>query len=140
MKIGSLVIIASILILPNRSCSQNRIRNFIAQISNEQLAFNVVKVGTTRILDNQEIELPKNQVFVNSDELDILLKKVNKEELIKACVQALQDTTKDWYANMLLYQLTDKDASVFLIIESRKEWVNTNQINDIIYWKAAYPN
>lgn len=123
-----------VLFLPFRLVGQRQINDFIKTVSNDKLVFEVVKVGTAKIIDSNKIELPRNSVIVKSSDVDALLSKVRKSKLIKSLIPLLNDSNKDWYANVLLYQITERDATPFMVIEDRETWVMRNREKDIEYW------
>jgi hypothetical protein len=60
------------------------------------------------------------------------VKKINKNEWLKI----LEDSTCDWAANLILYDLNKKDAIVFWANKvSEKTWHDVFRKRDIIYWK-----
>lgn len=48
----------------------------------------------------------------------------------------LADTTKDWYANVLLYQLTNKDASSLIVVDTRNKWIEMSKDEDLNCWRS----
>lgn len=76
--------------------------------SNEKLRFEVTKVGTTRFVDSAVVTVPRYLVFIDSVNTNSL-SELDKHKLIKRLMPLLNDSTKDWYANVLLYQLTEKE-------------------------------
>lgn len=135
-SIINVLITCSIFIVPLNLFSQNKLNNFIANMANDKLVFEVAKVGISRLIDSNRIELPKILVFVKSSDVEGLLKTVKKNKVVKRLIPLLNDSTKDWYANVLLYQITDRDASALLVIENRNDWIKRNRENDIEYWHA----
>ncbi|MBX3257698.1 MAG: hypothetical protein KF862_26455 [Chitinophagaceae bacterium] len=122
------------------SQSQIKPSSFVRKISNNDLDFIISKVGVTT-LDNNKLQLPKMQIFIKSCNVDRLKKRYQKKELVESLTNVLSDSTKDWYANVLLYAITQKDATPLLGIGSRTEWINsTGKYNDSVYWRHYINN
>lgn len=126
-----------VLFLPFEMAGQTAIKDLVKSLSNDKLVFEVAKVGASRVTANT-IELPKNFVVIKSYDVDALLAKVTKIKLIKSLIPMLTDTTKDWYANVLLYQITGRDATLLIVIENREAWVTRNRKKDIEYWNSYF--
>lgn|SRR5690606_4645249 len=125
--------ISILFIMPLESLGQKKINKLINSISNEKLKFEVAKVGTSQMIDSGVVSLPKNLVFVKSLSLQSLSDR-DKQRLVSRLIPMLNDNTKDWYANVLLYQLTEREASSLIIIENRDEWVAKHKDEDLKYW------
>jgi len=59
----------------------------------------------------------------------------NKDTLVRRLLGLLYNDGKDWYANVLLYQLTGRDA---LKLEGMKRnaWEKEYKKTDLDYWEA----
>lgn len=122
-------------ILPSESYSQKKLNKVINGISNDKLKFEVAKVGTTRFVDSATVTVPKYLVFVKSVNLESWSNR-DKKKLINRLAPMLADTTKDWYANVLLYQLMERDASSLFVVENRNEWIERSKEDDLNFWKS----
>lgn len=47
----------------------------------------------------------------------------------------LNDPKVDWVANLALYELYRKDASIFRVIKTRNDWITSRRKDDIAYWE-----
>lgn len=124
-------------IFPLELSGQKKINRIINDISNDKLQFEVAKIGTTRFVDSVVVTTPKYLAFVDSVNFESLANR-DKNKLINRLVPMLTDSTKDWYANVLLYQLTQKDASSLIVVENRNEWIEKSKDNDLNYWKSYF--
>ena len=116
------------------SFAQSRIDNFIDSLSNDSLQYVVSKVGTTKIGKNNTIELQRILVTVESINVKSILTKKNKALLINRLISELKNPDRDWYANVILYAITERDATSFSVINGREDWINFSRQSDIIYW------
>jgi len=49
----------------------------------------------------------------------------------------LEDNRTDWAANLLLYDLYERDAIVYkVVIKKRKDWLLAKKAEELEYWKA----
>lgn len=75
---------------------------------------------------------PKNVIHISiSDSLKLRLREFSYE----TWVNLLEDTNSDWGANLVLYELYEKDATVFKVIKKREDWVRIYKNDDLSYWK-----
>lgn len=113
--------------------SQTKVNQIIDQLSNEKVRFDFLKIGVTSI-GNNKISLPKIVVRVVGVNLKSFSNSSRKEVLIKALIAALDDPKKDWNANLLLYEITDKDATPLVGIQDKDAWQDVRYM-EIKYWK-----
>ncbi|MFT3674579.1 MAG: hypothetical protein QM781_01645 [Chitinophagaceae bacterium] len=131
-----LIYLASIsFIMPIKSVGQNKINKIVNSISNDNLRFEVAIVGTTRFIDSTIVATPKYRVFIESVNLESLSNQKTRK-LIRRLIPLLNDNAKDWHTNILLYQLTKRDASTFITIRNRSEWIEKYKNNDLRYWRS----
>jgi hypothetical protein len=139
-KLNFMRLLCLLLISCNYSFGQSELDKFITGLSNDSLRYEIVKIGTANLKKNNMIVLPKTVVVVNSVNIKSLGKKYNKPLLVKRLISVLGDTNKDWYANVLLYALTEKDATSLLVIDGRDDWLRINKSKDIEYWNFYLKN
>lgn len=77
--------------------------------------------------------LPYYQIRLLKINDSIKLKDLN----IKKTLELLEDKEYDWYVNLLLYEITRRDAVYYfgLNVMSREIWINDFYDSDIKYWK-----
>lgn len=77
--------------------------------------------------------LPYYQIRLLKINDSIKLKDLN----IKKTLELLEDKEYDWYVNLLLYEITRRDAVYYfgLNVISREIWINDFYDLDIKYWK-----
>jgi len=79
--------------------------------------------------------MQKTVVYVTFFNIDDLVLRFGRKELVDVLIPLLTDTSKDWCANLLLYEITEHDATNFFVIQSKKEWTETIMQRDLAYWK-----
>jgi hypothetical protein len=136
VKLSIIQILCLSLMSINHSFGQNGLDKFINSLSNDSLRFEVMKVGTAELKKGNTIALPKTLVAVQSVDVNRLVAKYKKKLLVKRLFSVLGDTSKDWYANVLLYAITERDATPLVAIEGREDWLNSNKSKDIEYWST----
>jgi hypothetical protein len=103
-------------------------------INNKTIAFRIF----TTSLDAQSRDsvIPsQNVIKVNlSDEVKLKLKKNSAEEWL----ELLNNKNTDWAANLILYELYEKDATKFMVITSRKKWESKYKSIDTHYWSNFF--
>lgn len=128
-----------VLVMWNYTLGQVKVDEFIDGLSNDNLKYEMAKVGTSELKSGNKIALPKTVVVVKSVDVKSVLSKYKKSALLKRLIAALDDPNKDWYANILLYAITERDATSLVVIEGRADWVNSNKEKDVEYW-SKYQN
>lgn len=115
------------------SFGQKKLNNFIKSLDNKNLQYDLI-VRSPQISRNT-LSVSKYVVDIKSIDLKSLIKKFNQQKLRMALVNCLNDSSRDWYANMLLYAITERDAMIFTVIENRDDWIkNGNKGKDLKYW------
>jgi hypothetical protein len=139
-KLTIIYLLHLFLISSNYSVAQGKLDKFIKNLSNNSLKYEVVKVGVSELKDSNRIVLPKTIVEVKSVDINSILSKYNKSSLIKSLIDVLNDPNKDWYANILLYAISQKDATPLIVINGRKDWVDVYKEKDLHYWNDFIKN
>jgi hypothetical protein len=78
------------------------------------------------------------QFIVSSLNVDIreLADKYPAKTVVQKLIGLLEDSTRDFYANALLYDLLDNRNLVKLLFMKREEWINTGRkTTDTQYWQ-----
>ncbi|HEX7847222.1 MAG TPA: hypothetical protein VF476_15585 [Chitinophagaceae bacterium] len=104
-----------------RSCLKNN-----AKISYTMFRSSPVFSDSTIVVD------PKNLVRLS---ISKDCKNQSRQISTKEWLALLNDDNSDWIANLLLYELYERDATIFIVIKRREDWVSTYKDSDIIYWK-----
>jgi hypothetical protein len=119
----------------NISFGQKGYKCLKSNLSNNDLSFEVAKVGSSTLMNGTTLNLPRNEIIVNSMYINKCLPIKESRKVLGLLISSLKDTTKDFCAALLLYQITHRDASAFLVINSRKEWVTFLKDKDQVYWQ-----
>jgi hypothetical protein len=132
------LIICVFFFLPVTLIGQKEADEFISKISNDKLQFEIAKVGTTQLLDSNRIVLPRDLVMVTSLDVNKMVAEFGQKKVIELLLPLLQDSSKDWYANVLLYDITKRDATPLIVVDNRPSWINNNHDLDITFWRDHY--
>jgi hypothetical protein len=101
------------------------------KITNEEVSFNVYRYG----MDFTAKTKPKSNMVIETNIKDVALWKRIKSLPTEQWLCLLNNPKSDWAANLILYQLYDKDAILFSKIKKREDWIGFRRDEDIAYWK-----
>jgi hypothetical protein len=116
-------------------------------LRNRDLRFVLVKVSPPAAQTYDSVRhvfyVSMFQLRVTSTNVTELKAKYPQPALVRGLVSLLDDTTRDWYANLLLYQLSGRPNEGALGTQSRERWVlpiqkdstATFRDQDIAMWK-----
>jgi len=117
-------------------CQINNVKKLVSILRNDKLEFEVANVGGIHSDTSGPIVGPSVLLLVSSINVDSLLRKYGKRDLLFGLIKALDNKSCDWYANALLYDITKrKDCAKFLFIKSRQKWLKEEKANDVAYWE-----
>jgi len=135
MKLSRFFLGIIVLFFWQHSLAQRKLDNFIKSLDNKSLKYDLIV--TSPSLHDSTLNISKYLVDIKSVDLKSLMGKFNFQKLFGALVNCLNDSDRDWYANMLLYAITKKDATIFTVIENRNDWIrNGNKNRDLEYWHS----
>ena len=124
--------------------AQTDVKKFITGLFNKDITFEVAKYGENATIqsgnDSGKIGMQGIVAVVTSMDVDSLQRLYGRKTLIKELVIALKNSNRDWYANLLLYNITKKPAIKFLFITDRKKWVRHEKSRDIACWNKYVKN
>ncbi|MDF2193515.1 hypothetical protein [Paraflavitalea sp. CAU 1676] len=69
-----------------------------------------------------------------------MITRYGRKRLMKRLVRLLSDTTRDWYANILLYSFPTATGCSFTAIRNRREWIKWSKEEDVKYWRDQLRN
>jgi hypothetical protein len=101
-------------------------------IDNSYIRFEILR-QSLQMIDTNTIIPSKYFIRVDlTNKQRRLLKYFSKEDWIKL----LKDSKSDWAANLILYDITKKDALLFnTVLKTRNDWKTSAKEKDINYWK-----
>jgi hypothetical protein len=120
-----------LLLVYNIGFGQADINKVVRHLDNNNLKF---ELRITSPEKSSAITIPAKIIFVKSTNVQKLIKRYGEKKLVEALVPCMNDTTKDWYASMLLYAITQKEASIMIGIENRDDWIKYQKKNDLSLW------
>ena len=101
------------------------------RLNNNSVRFQVYR-ASLNIIDENKVTDPKLLITVTKSASDTkTISGVSREDWLAA----LSNPKYDWAANLLLYELYKKDATVFEVVKTRKQWLNGYKDVDIEFWK-----
>ena len=93
-------------------------------IDNEKLKFTTINRYAEFSFDNYKI------IVDLSTKQWLTVKNLTKDAWLKL----LNDTTKDWAANLILHNIYEKNARRLLIFNNREKWIFSQKKEDTEYW------
>ncbi len=98
---------------------------------NLSIRFTVLRTSL-QLLDSNRVSPSRNMIQVEmSDTVKIQLKALPKT----VWMDWLQNKSTDWAANLILYDLYQKDAFLYWnIIKKRSDWMLAAKEDDLAYW------
>ena len=102
------------------------------KIMNEEVSFKVYIYG----MDFTAKTKPKSNLVIETNIKDAALWRRIKVLAAEQWLCLLNNPKSDWAANLILYQLYEKDAILFSKIKKREDWIGFRKDEDIEYWKT----
>ena len=98
---------------------------------NDSLIKFEIGIPTSKFKDGMFYPNPKNYIVTNvpAKSLQRIMKFKNYE-----WIKMLKDSNTCYSTNLLLYQITAKDATSYIIHKDKKSWTNYLKEEDIAYW------
>jgi hypothetical protein len=124
-----------------------KIDSILRTLKNKDLRFDLVTVSPPPSETYDSVRHVFNgsqlQLWVTSIDVNALSAKYPLPALVRGLIPLLDDSMRDWYANLLLYQLSGWPNSGALGIQSREIWIlpiqkgspTTFKDQDIEMWK-----
>jgi len=123
-----LLLLGSLFLINEATC---QVDDRLSRLSNDSIKYDIVRVSP-KFIGINKVTAPQTLVGVNIKEDELtLLKKVKRHDWLTA----LNDPKRDWAANLVLYALYKKDATIFTVRKNREDWVGTAKSKDIDFWK-----
>lgn len=105
--------------------------NELSFINNRNLNFSIKRVASDSCFPIIDIG---NRIRVKlTPKQDSLIRKLKKRQWINM----LNNNTTDYAANILLYYIHNRDATVLLYNRSLKDWRDGMKNEDILYWNET---
>lgn len=102
-------------------------------IKNKNISFEVY----TYHMDFTEDERPKSNKLIETNIKNHAVWDCIKTLTTDQWIYLLNKPESDWAANLILYQLYEREAILFsYIIRRREDWIGYRRDGDIAYWKA----
>lgn len=102
-------------------------------INNDSIKYDVLSTAPTLVSKNR---IRNTRYFIVSN-LNPENSKIIKNYPYDKWMAFLKNESSDWAANLILYELYNKDAvSFFTMIKNRHEWVILQKQKDLLFWKT----
>ncbi|MFY8181210.1 MAG: hypothetical protein ACOVLG_05490 [Flavobacterium sp.] len=74
--------------------------------------------------------------------LELDVEKIKDFDLLDCnqIMSLLKNKRTDWNTNLILYQIYNKDASLFINMKNRKDWIKFAKLEDIEFWEKKFSN
>lgn len=137
------IIISSIILSVNTISAQSNIDSFLLTLHNKDVRFAIAIVEPKQWFDSATGKFNHStlQPQVWSVNLYWISENFPKYLLVQKLVKLLDDTARDWYANLLLFSLTGAQIPVnstgfrFFKIDTREKWLQRSSENTEITYK-----
>ncbi len=100
-------------------------------IDNDKIKYSIVIMSCDSCIPISNIGY-RVKVQLSKNEMEIVKKLDYKNWII-----LLQNNKTDWAANLILYYINDRDASLLARRNKRELWVKYLKLDDIKYWEKA---
>lgn len=101
----------------------------IALIDNDKIKYSIVIMSCDTCIPISNIGY---RVIINtSKEEEEIVKKLGYQDWM----YLLNNEHSDWAANIILYNIFDKDAILLTRVNSRKKWIKYMKKDDLEFWK-----
>lgn len=101
------------------------------RLNNSSIKFQVYRASLYVIGENKVTD-PKFLITVTKKGSDAkTLKAISREDWLAA----LNNPKCDWAANLLLYEMYKKDATIFEVVKAREQWLNGYKQTDVEFWQ-----
>ena len=106
------------------------------KITNEEISFVIFRNGMDFTTDTK----PKSNMVIETNIKDTVLWKQLKSFTAEQWLCLLNNPKSDWAANLILYQVYEKEAILFTMYKKREDWIRYRKNEDIAYWKTFLTN
>ncbi|MBO9621019.1 MAG: hypothetical protein J7539_18530 [Niabella sp.] len=120
------------------------LNNFVNRLNNKDARMDLLLVAPpVDTLKNHPLAIHTLELHLSSVNVFLITRQFGIEHLMSHMNELLTDTTRDWYANLILYEITHRNTDIFLKVKNRDDWVepraymhdSTYKQKDIEMWK-----
>ncbi len=140
-RYSTLAAIATFILISN-CMGQSNIDSFLQSLHNNDVRSKLSSVGPSKTYDSGRIYIHTTERLLTSVDVSHIKESFPRKELIEKLVTLLKDTTRDWYADLLLYNLTREPSLNILACNTREQWLKINpqtnrphQQYDVDFWQ-----
>ena len=130
------------LFIGENASAQGSIDSFINTLHNTNAVSAVALVAPSKTFDSGKIYGHTTERVLTGLNINRIKKAYPKYLLVKKLVQSLGDSERDWYADLLLYNLTKISSLNIIPCSTREKWLkpkpNTNMTHkeaDVEMWR-----
>jgi len=130
ITLGKLLIILACASLFSSAQSQTKLSSDdVSFIANNKIKYSIVLLSCDTCVPITNVGFRVRVILTNKEE------KIVKQIDDRAWMLLLKNDKTDWAANLILYELCDRDAILFSQCKSRKRWIGFLKGQDMDFWK-----
>jgi len=139
MKFVTVLFILIFLSIPKQVISQAKLNAILNVINNQGMEVGIIIKNPYDTLSKRESKNAYNIVSPTfNSNINNLITEFSKDSVIAALIRLLPDTSKDYIANCLLYEIiNNRELSDFYYYD-RAKWVKERMIIDKAKWRLYY--
>jgi len=122
-----------IIFLFNHSMAQHPIDSFLLTLHNGDAKSVLESVAPKKTYDSGKFYIHTQERILTSVNVQRLRENYAKYEMIEKLVGLLDDPERDWYANLLLYNLTRYPSINIWGCNNRQKWLEVNPKTNVSY-------
>jgi hypothetical protein len=137
---GFLILMLLVLTASGQISPKSKYSEALKKLSNERADFFVS--NPVRIKDSSgQVIAVRNLIVLENEYMNKVARKYGNE-IVPDLVGMLQDTLRDWAANLLLYNITNTDAVVFKYYPPNDwaKWRKFRKHEDVLKWEGYLKN
>ena len=131
------ILLILLMLFQVRGKAQGNLDAFLKDLNNKdcQIGFRTLPYSASTLTGSDSagdtVKMLKPHGLVMSLDVDSLAALYPRDLLVRKLVPLLLDTTRDFYANAILYALFEREMPP---LNTRANWVKTTRKEDLAYW------
>ncbi|NNV55077.1 hypothetical protein [Limnovirga soli] len=128
----NIVVFLGLLLITNIGYSQ--LNGIYKYINNDSIQYKVLLTYREDSLGDFLPSIYTVSVKIKDSSMLNTIKSLSNSDWLKL----LTNEKSDWAANLLLYNLYNKDATRFTVIRTRDNWISRRKNEDVEYWRKTF--
>lgn len=113
------------LFVGQNAMAQRNVDSFVNTLHNSDAKSILAWVAPANRPDSTKLYASSIERILTNMNIREIKRDYPKYLLVRALVQCLIDTERDWYADLLLYSLADKHSGNIITCDAREQWLNS---------------